>query len=213
MHEREDEHLQELRREADEALRLWSNAEKPERERMVCRAFLRCLGLSFDEKEIKIGSTEPVDVSFRSANFQIMEIMEEGRRRTDEWRKRQRRRQEARSLGDLIEPYTPSRGVSYSEILSCLDERLRKKAALYSTAVRAKLDILIYINLHNSHLDVSSEHPAPDQLQKQGWRSVSMLFLPYGEVLFAREGAPEFLRHAEGHALMKWQRLAGWFDA
>lgn len=57
------------------ARELFSNKNKTVREKMVARAFLRCLGVKFSENEIVVGPEEPVDVSFKSARFQIMEIL------------------------------------------------------------------------------------------------------------------------------------------
>ena len=58
----DDTYLASLRTHAVETRILLSNPMKPERERMVVRAFLRCLGISFTEDEIVSGNDEPVDV-------------------------------------------------------------------------------------------------------------------------------------------------------
>lgn len=62
--------LAKLREYADRARRLFSNPQKPERERMIVRAFLRCAGEAFEDGEIIASSEEPIDVRFRSADFQ-----------------------------------------------------------------------------------------------------------------------------------------------
>ena len=49
---------------------------------MVCRAFLRCMGVGFSEDEIAVGAREPTDITFRGAEFQITEVLDEGRRRS-----------------------------------------------------------------------------------------------------------------------------------
>src|SRR6266478_4784422 len=58
-----------------ETVDLLSNKRKPEREQMVVRAFLRCLGVAFEEREILVGPEEPVDITFRTARFQVREIL------------------------------------------------------------------------------------------------------------------------------------------
>jgi len=52
-----------------------SNAMKPERERSVCRAFLRALGVSFNDGELIAPAVEPADVSFRDARFQVRDLL------------------------------------------------------------------------------------------------------------------------------------------
>jgi hypothetical protein len=43
-------------------------------------------------------------------------------------------------------------------------------------------------------------------LALQGWRSVSVLCAPYGMVLYAASGAPDFLRTVTGRLLRQWER-------
>ena len=217
---KDDEQLDKLRKHADDTLRLWSNAQKPERERMICRAFLRCLGVPFREEEFRADSGEPVDISFRLARFQITELLDIGRRRTDEWRDRKRQYQDAQSLTDLVEPVrSPDHlspcSISYREILGFLLERFSQKAQHYGVANCAKLDALLCVGLKGRHLwplDITLHLPEIRELQTQGWRSVSMLFIPYSVVVFAGESAPDFLRAVEGQVLTKWPRRDGWFD-
>lgn len=49
-------------------------------------------------------------------------------------------------------------------------------------------------------------------LQTQGWRSVSMLFVPYGVVLLAAPTAPAIIRAKAGRVLNEWPGLDGLFD-
>jgi hypothetical protein len=44
------------------------------------------------------------------------------------------------------------------------------------------------------------------------WRSVSMLFVPFGSVLVARLNAPNFLQEKAGLVLNEWPHSEGWFD-
>ena len=80
MSEWEQEYLAGLRKHARDVRTFLSNANKPERERMIVRAFLRCLGVSFSDDEIQPSTEEPIDVRFRSARFQIMEIVGDKKR-------------------------------------------------------------------------------------------------------------------------------------
>ena len=57
----EREYLEALRRHSAETRRLFSNTQKAEREKMVCRAFLRCIGVGFSEDEMAVGAREPTE--------------------------------------------------------------------------------------------------------------------------------------------------------
>jgi Putative endonuclease, protein of unknown function (DUF1780) len=204
-------YLQQLREHAAETRRLWSNHMKPERERMVCRAFLRCLGIPFDENELINGPAEPTDVSFRDARFQITEIIEPSRRRADEWRKRHERYVSASMINDVLEPPISPRPVSYESCLTIVEEHLHRKAARYGRAC-SDLDVLVSMRaVHHGFLDITSARRPHSTFGI--WRSVSILFLPYGEVLATTDRAPAFLRSVQEKPCMEWPQPDGWFDA
>jgi Protein of unknown function (DUF1780). len=73
-----------------ESLAFFSNKEKLSREKWVVRRLLRALHIDFAEEEMA-GAEEPVDVLFRDAKFQVKEILDEGRRRTDEFKAKTRK--------------------------------------------------------------------------------------------------------------------------
>lgn len=143
--------LAKLREHADRARRLFSNPQKSERERMLVRAFLRCVGDTFEDGEIIASSKEPIDVRFRNADFQIMEVVG-NKRRGLEWRQRQDRYRDAQRVADVLEAYTPSQPLSFDDAAQLVADRLSAKAARYGTATCASLDALVYIDLHNRHL-------------------------------------------------------------
>jgi hypothetical protein len=80
-------YLQKLRDHAHDTRTFLSNKMKSERERAVCRAFLRTIGVCFEESEIIAPSTEPTDVSFRTAHFQIRDLLGPDHKRGDDWKK------------------------------------------------------------------------------------------------------------------------------
>lgn len=206
--------LAKLREHADRARRLFSNPQKPQRERMVVRAFLRSIGEAFEDSEIIASGDEPIDVRFRSAEFQVMEIVGDRRRGLD-WRRRQDKYRDAQHVADVLEPYTPSVPMSVDDATQLVADRLSAKAARYGAAACARLDALVYINLQNQHLwplESSGNGRAAAVLQTQGWRSVSMLFVPYGVVLLAALTAPAAIRAHAGQVLNEWLGLDGQFD-
>jgi hypothetical protein len=206
--------LDSLREYADRARRLFSNPQKPERERMVVRAFLRCVGEAFEDGEIIPSREEPIDVIFRAADFQIMEIVGDRKRGLD-WRRRQDRYRDAQRLADVLEPYTPSQPMSFDDAAQLVADRLSAKAARYGAATCANLDALVYIDLHNRHLwplEPTGHGRALAMLQTQGWRSVSVLFVPYGVVLLAAPTAPAVISARAGRVLNEWPGLDRLFD-
>ncbi len=210
---RESKYLLELQEHADETISFLSNEGRIERERSVCRAFLRCLGVEFEERELKEGEREPVDVSFRDTRFQVTEIHETGRKRSREWKDRQERLSGANSLDDVLEDWAPPKPMDYSELIDLASAQLtQSKAHKYPEAEKANLDILIYVCLSGRILDVRSKIPDSNILLNQGWRSVSALFPPFGVVLAANEQSPQYLQHALGKARNSWSMWDTLFD-
>ena len=213
----EREYLAALQRQAVEARRLFSNAMKPERERMVVKAFLRCIGEPFHDDEIQVGQSEPVDVTFRSARFQVRDIVGD-KKRGKEWKQRQHQYGNAQSLGELLEPYVPSTQITFGALSCVAADALFEKAARYGGASCKQLDALVYFDPGGRHLyppvfELTDGVAA--ELSRQGWRSVSVLSVPYGIVLAASADSPEFLRKNVARVLKEWpddRAGAGLFD-
>lgn len=68
---------------------------------------------------------------------------------------------------------------------------LADKAAKYGANCK-DLDALVYVDLPDAFLVANSPIADTAELQRQGWRSVSLLFGPYGVVLFSNNRAPDF---------------------
>ena len=51
-----------------------------------------------------------------------------------------------------------------------------------------------------------------EDLEAQGWRSVSMVFIPYAVVMTANSTAPDFLRKRVGQIANAWPEPEGWFE-
>lgn len=128
-----------------DALAFFSNAQKLERERMVVRAFLRSIGERFSEDEIVAGEAEPVDISFRSARFQIKEALG-ARKRTDEFRARLRRAQNAVRIKDVGEPWASSVQMPFEETLQLITSSLESYACRLGPHQCSELDALVYVN-------------------------------------------------------------------
>jgi hypothetical protein len=209
----DQEYLEALRAHAADTLLYLSDRQKPERERAVCRAFLRCIGLSFYEHEIIAPAPEPTDVSFRDAQFQVREFLEKGRRRGDEWNAKQELWSNARSMDDVVVPWKPPAAMCMPDLMATVTVALEGKAYKYGTAQCRGLDALVYVNLTATRFLHPVNAPSEvSRLQRQGWRSVSLLFPPYGIVACASANAPAFLRSITGQVLNAWSDPQDLFD-
>lgn len=215
MHRGDQEYIAKIRKYEAETRTLLSNRQKPDRERMVVRAFLRCVGLQCSDDEIQTSNEEPVDVVFRSAQFQVMDILG-GRQRGKESLERQRRYEKATRFSNLEEPYSASAPMSFGELSQNTGVGLAKKASRYGVKTCSTLDALVYVDLSGRHLwplEPSLEAKVADELGGQGWRSVSVLFPPYGIILAVIPSAPDFLKDKVGLILNQWPHPDGLFDA
>lgn len=144
-----------------------------------------------------------------------MEIVGD-RKRGFDWRRRQDRYRNAQRIADVLEPYTPSQPMSFDDAAQLVADCLWAKAARYGAATCASLDALVYIDLHNRHLwplEPTGNGRAAAMLQTQGWRSVSVLFVPYCVVLLAAPTAPAVIRTNARRVLKEWPGLDRLFDA
>lgn len=174
--------------------------EKIEKEEWPVTYLLSHLQIAFDSSELVVEPEEPVDVAFRNARFQNKEILDKGRKRTDEYREAIRRAERAERPEDLHESYTPVKmcveqvGDRVVAEVAALNEEMK-----YAPSECVRLDLLFYFNLQNVHVVgdvVSKKAMQSEQLRK--WRSVSVFSHDFAFVLFASESAPDFLRSAVG---------------
>lgn len=209
----ETEYLENLRKHATDTHVFLGNEAKPERERSVCRAFLRTIGVAFEEPELIAPTNESADVAFRTAQFQIREILEPGRRRGDDWKKREKIYSEANSLAELSEPYSPPTAVKLHILVPEIVKAISGKARKYGAGCNS-IDMLVYVNRTDWYLAAHSELPNMNDLYLQGWRSVSLIFPPYGVILFAKhKTAPDFLTALKPGKYMEWKDIDTLFDA
>lgn len=205
-------HLARLRSHAAGTLHYLSNPLKPERERAVCRAFLRSIGIRFTEREIIAPCQEPVDVCFRDARFQVRDLLL-GRRRGDEWKRRQVRWNRARSVSGTLERAVSLKPMRRAELVDAVTEALESKSKKYGLSGCAQVDALVYADLTGSRFLMRwSVSQDVTRLHAQGWRSVSVLFPPYGIVILARDTAPDFIRRLIGRVRKTWRKPDGLFD-
>jgi hypothetical protein len=202
----ERKYLKELVRHSKETRRLFSNKHKPEREKMVCRAFLRCIGVDFHEGDLSIGPNEPIDITLGEAAFQITEVLDEGRRRSLEHREQETKYQNARSATDVMEPWKSPEPMEFPEMLSITAKRLEEKFDKLGKQGCRGIDALVYIDLFKPVTrylfpEEFLQTDDVDKIRSHGWRSASVLIMPCATVLFATDAAPSFLRKHRGGVL------------
>jgi len=207
----EREYCQQFSDEAHDTVDMLSSHRKAERERRACAAFLRCLGVHFSLNELVTPESDPPDVVFRDARFEVMVVLDKGRKMHADWKKEASRRDSAQTLDDLVEAYHPSGPISFEEAVCLVVAELGPKASHYGPRTCSHLDALVYVDCQGRHLYPMSEASLPRELRAQGWRSVSVLFPPYSYVLFALPEAPEFLRNLEGITKQECNNPDVWF--
>lgn len=183
------------RRALEESIEFLGRDGKFARECWVVGRLLHALNVEFSESQLQRGD-EPVDVQFLDASFQVKELMEIDRRRGDELQASLSKLQEADSLADMMEQYSPKE-ITFNEVV---DLALTKAAVLeargYGPSEIERLDLLCYFN----YLDYSVIGPLQVERSKSRFRSVSVVSNTYCGVIHASDHAPQFLRSNVGVA-------------
>ena len=203
-----EEWLAAVREEAFDTVEMLSNARKPERERRTCAAFLRCAGIAFQPDQLIASTTEPPDVLFDAARFEVAIVLADDRRMHAEWRGRAERRKAAREIEDLFEPYEPPEILTRQLLIDEILPIATRKAEHYARSASgcAGLDLLVYVN-QNVTFDIETPGPPLDNLARLGWRSVSILVPPHSYVVLAEAAAPRFLLERLGTPTSEWTEL------
>lgn len=174
---------------------LLAHSMKPERDRLVVRAFLRALGMAFADAEVVAPVEAPIDVRFRQAHFHLRELGAPPRGQP--WQEPDTRGPQARAWGDGGDPRGPALGRALAGVVPHVTAVLAEHAAWYGARC-VGLDALVAVDERQRVLAPPSQALEGGALARQGWRSVSVLWPPYGLVLYAASGAPAFLRLGTG---------------
>jgi hypothetical protein len=185
---------------AKDTVDLLSNNRKWERECWVCLEFLKAMQVNISQSDLVKPDKEPPDVICRDANFEVFIVLDKDRKLHAEWKQKLAARKSSESLEDLLEPYRPPGKIRGEKIITFLTPTLSNKRQDYIKRgiSLGDLDVLAYVNLNKYTLDFKTPFPWPNQLQHQGWRSISIFGNSYCWVLYARKSAPDFLRSFAG---------------
>jgi Putative endonuclease, protein of unknown function (DUF1780) len=197
MRDAESDWKEERVRALKESLVFFSNAEKLNREKWVVRRLLNALRIDFKEEEMT-EAAEPVDVAFREAGFQVKEILDKGRRRTDEFKNKLEKAKSVQDYSELLEHYTPL-DVSFSEIVQCCYSYAESliQQSKYGPKECKNIDLLCYFNW----LDYNVVPPVDVAVTEVGFRSLSIISNRYCTVAYANPNAPMLLRDNVGRAI------------
>jgi len=189
----EQEYLDELRektRQDKDFLRT-----KGPKEQKIVETFLKICGIQYQKNEIKISKTEPPDIIFKEAKFEVTEVglLDTNRKRDDEYKQMLEQLKNANKIKDLIEPYKSLPAIDKSQ----LKERIMQGAVnkQYDIQTKQSLDLLVYIN---SKLflgyDPSSDNTTLFDEEFNNWRSVSFVMGWHAGIIYCNNTAPKFLR-------------------
>jgi hypothetical protein len=187
-----EDFLNDLRTGLQESIKYFNVENKSEREIWICKEFLRNFGTHFRQYEVVASSDEPPDVIFRSAKFEIKEILDPGRKRHKEYKLDFEKALAAKSADELLKDFSP-KDISIQEVLDKVNKLLNKTNLHYPQALRRSLDLLVYVNLLEHRLG-SGDMSCADDLPAHGWRSISILFGWHSIVFDAKIDAPKSLK-------------------
>jgi hypothetical protein len=188
----DQEYIASITRGLEEDIRFFDSTNKEEREIWVVNEFLTNIGEEFYPDEIKASDSEPPDVVFHDAMFEVKEILDPGRRRHQELKRDLETAKNATSMQDLMEQYSP-RDITWSEIYELVYVGCEKYSKKYSSDAKSQLDILFYVNLQDARAYIQRDLPSQRNLENFGFRSVSFISGLLGGILMVREDAPGFL--------------------
>ena len=174
---------------------LLAQRRTPERNRAVIRAFLRTLGVVYTDAEVVAPVEAPIDVQFREAQFHLRELRDHLRGR--DWQEQHTGVDQEGTCAGGGDLHGLKEARECAVILPHVTAALAAHAAWYGARCIG-LDALVLVDRCQCVLAPPALVPGVASLPRQGWRSVSVWWPPYGLVLYATSGAPAFLRLGTG---------------
>lgn len=192
-----DSYLNDVRQGLQDSVDFFGSQDKFTREKWVVSEFLTNLSIPFFEEDIIPGS-DPPDIIFKDANFEVKEILDKGRRRHEEYKAALARAYTETDPAALTEEYLP-RSISIDEVSSLV---LAQAADLaknkYPLQVRREMDLICYVNLKHVIKTVGTPFPDACEFGKLGFRSICFLHHQTSGILWVDQGALSFLGLQQG---------------
>lgn len=175
---------------------LFSRSFKAWREWHTAVNFLTNLHIGVDDSQVFCSPQDPPDVLYRDAAFEVKEIMDDGRLRHDEVK--QARENKKTKLSRQTVELCPVINLLPMDATALVLGRLDKLGGQYQPDVKARTDILFYINKRDHWFD-DGPMPSPESFACYGWRSVSAVVRSdVSLVFYAAPSAPLFLQTNQG---------------
>lgn len=193
----DDSYLNGIREGLKESVDFFACQDKFIRESWVVANFLTNMSISFSETDLVRGS-DPPDVVFCEAQFEVKEILDKDRKRHIEYKKALARANLATDPAQLHERFSP-KDISIKEVFALVYSVAENFATQkYPCEVRKNLDLLCYVNLQDVMRLIETPLPDVTPLAALGYRSVSFLEGHMSCVLCADSNAPSFLHVKPG---------------
>lgn len=191
----------------EESVDFYRPGNQWELDKWVVESFLQNIEIYFKPSEIVKPSSDPPDAFFRSASFEVKEILDTGRKRHAEYKKELNLARKATCASDLMRIYTPH-DLGISDLLVKLESKSKSLLSLYSPDTIASLDLLCYVNLRHIESSIPDCDLQSNVIKSHGWRSVSFVKGLYAGVVSASPAAPEF-QHLKGSQHLKKAKGSG----
>lgn len=194
--------------ELKKSLEFFSNKCKPSREKWVVNKLLEYMQIETTSDEIRFSQDEPPDIVFRDYRFEIKEILDNGRKRTEEYKASLAKAEKANDASSLVELYTPIK-LPIESALALVLCKTKQWNVKYSTSARQGLDLVIYLNLRGTTI-IGSELPSAivSEIAVLGWRSLSVVSNNSALIVAATKKAPSFHQSLIGKILVKKNRTS-----
>lgn len=176
----------------EETVDLFKSVNKPKMESWIANEFLSNLGISFTESELIHSETEPPDIIFRGASFEIKRKYDEDRKPDEEFKRALNKARSAEKVEELFETYPPT-NINYTELLKLIELEVGKYSEKYTSEVKSQIDLLLYVELFNSRAYIKKPLLSSEILIASGFRSVSFVAGSLSGILHVTKEAPEFL--------------------
>lgn len=184
----------------------FARAFKNWREWNVVVDFLTNLHFGVDESEVFALESDPPDVIFHDARFEVKEILDSGRRRHDEVKaaRLHAKANQGKGATAMYSAVDLTPADVGSLVLTEL-HRLDQKGYFFEG--REAVDLLFYVN-KLEHWFRDGAMPPPKLFENRRWRSVSAVVdTQQSLVFFARPDAPTFLFENIGVVRKRWEPL------
>lgn len=168
--------------------------------------FLTNLHIGVDDPQVFCSPQDPPDVLYLDAAFEVKEIMDEGRRRHDEVK--QARHNQKNKLSRQAVELRHVINLLPMDAAALVVMQLDELAGRYQPDVKARTDVLFYINKRDHWFD-DGPMPSPEHFAGYGWRSVSAVVqTDVSLVFFAAQSAPHFLQVNMGMVRERYEPLS-----